>query len=453
MDDSQDRSLLLLEEYFPGSLIGGKYRLEAVIGRGGMGTVWRATNVVLEMPVAVKLIHPEVRGGETTALLLNEARLAAKLQHPSIVRLFDFGVAKTGDAYIVMELLNGSNLAVVLERHGKLPAITAVRWLLPIVHALSAAHHKGIVHLDLKPENIVISKAGDRWQPKLLDFGIAKKTGLGNNSAASEILLGSPAYMSPEYACGNPDIDAGSDIWGICVVLYELVSGRSPFTAATVGETMRAILGSEPEPLADEQAGAPELWKILRTGLAKDRQQRFANARQLGEALAQWLVERDQHDDVCGEPLVSNWGPSARARADLSQQAQNETIVARTLPKSRWRSAWLGAAVGLGLVVSVFALWPVESGEYGPKKTTAGRTVEQASRPTQPTDSSASATPQLTASKPYAETDEVKTVARSPAGVATRPSSAPARQPRLTGKVSNRARSREATLGLKDPFE
>src|ERR1700754_4697784 len=105
MEDSPVRAIRLLEEYFPGSLIGGKYQLVEVIGRGGMGSIWRAINVVLEMPVAITLIRPEVRGDETTALLLNEARLAAKLQHPSVVRLFDFGVAKTRDAYIVMELL------------------------------------------------------------------------------------------------------------------------------------------------------------------------------------------------------------------------------------------------------------------------------------------------------------------------------------------------------------
>lgn len=163
MSDRPNRAVPLLEEYFPGSVIGEKYRLEAVVGRGGMGSVWRATNLLLEMPIAIKLIHPAARGDETTALLLNEARLAAKLQHPSVVRLFDFGVAETGDAYIVMELLNGSNLADLLERRGKMSAITAARLLLPVVHGLCAAHRRGIVHLDLKPENIVLAKVGARW--------------------------------------------------------------------------------------------------------------------------------------------------------------------------------------------------------------------------------------------------------------------------------------------------
>jgi eukaryotic-like serine/threonine-protein kinase len=461
MSDCPNRAVPLLEEYFPGSVIGGKYRLEAVVGRGGMGSVWRATNLVLEMPIAIKLIHPEARGDETTALLLNEARLAAKLHHPSVVRLFDFGVAETGDAYIVMELLNGSNLADLLERRGKMSAITAVRLLLPIVHGLCAAHRRGIVHLDLKPENIVLSKVGARWQPKLLDFGIATKAGLRNGSAARTTLIGSPAYMSPEYACGSPDVDARSDVWGICVVLYELISGHAPFTAATVADTMRAVIENEPEPLADDQPGTRELWSILRAGLAKDRQQRFVHARQLGDALAQWLIDRDQHDDVCGEPLVSSWGPRARGRTVPSfVPPARDALTAAPLQPQKHRRAQGVAAVCLCVAASGLVFLRSDVGGDSRHTGHARHSLHGHANPSYATDVDAvphrvtvppaEPVPQSSAATP--RDDEAENFAQLPVGTGHKPSSVRARL-RLTGKATNRARSKEAKLGLKDPFE
>ena len=301
----------------PGAVIGGKYQLETQLGEGGMGSVWRARNVTLDLPVALKLLHPELSNAQSTSRLLNEARAEAKLSHPSIVRVFDFGETEQHDAYIVMELLEGINLAQVLDEHRALPASYAVRLLLPIVHGLCAAHGAGVVHRDIKPENILIAKAGSHLQPKLLDFGIAKLNGdrAARGETSGSDLFGSPGYMAPEQVCGLDDVDERADVWALCLVLYELISGQNPFAAPTQVAVLCAIMQRDVQPLA--AAGCEQLWPILRRGLAKDREQRHASARELGDALARWLVSAyGELEDACGEPLAWNWNVRASQAAD-----------------------------------------------------------------------------------------------------------------------------------------
>ncbi|HYQ16315.1 MAG TPA: serine/threonine-protein kinase, partial [Polyangiaceae bacterium] len=205
-----------------GSLLAGKYRLESLLGEGGMACVWRAHNEALDVPVALKLLRAGPSNLRLPQRLRQEARAAARLVHPSIVRVFDVGVADDGEPFIVMELLHGSSLADELGG-GKIGSLRAVQLLLPIAEALTVAHAEGIVHRDLKPENVFLATSGERLQPKLLDFGIAK---LHRASAVAAKLtevgttLGSPSYMSPEQVRGD-DVDYRADIWSFCVVLYE----------------------------------------------------------------------------------------------------------------------------------------------------------------------------------------------------------------------------------------
>ncbi|HEY2734145.1 MAG TPA: serine/threonine-protein kinase, partial [Polyangiales bacterium] len=215
----------------PELVLGGKYRLQSLIGEGGMGSVWRACNLALDMPVALKVLRPEVRGTDGVTRLLREARLEARLQHPGIVRVFDYGETADRCPYVVMELLQGSNLADLAARHGGFTPKTAVSLLMPVLDALRAAHRAGIVHRDLKPENIFIAHAGSHWQPKLLDFGIARLHEASARVTLNGSLLGSPAYMAPEQARGLDDVDARADVWSVCVVLYELISGEAAFDA------------------------------------------------------------------------------------------------------------------------------------------------------------------------------------------------------------------------------
>jgi serine/threonine-protein kinase len=291
-------------------VIAGKYRLETLLGEGGMGSIWRAFNLQLEIPVAIKLLRPGPNSEELSERLRVEARAAAKLAHPSIVRVFDIGEAESGEPFIVMELLNGESLGEVLER-GVLPAVNAVQLLLPIAEALSLAHSRGVVHRDLKPDNIFLAREGDALQPKLLDFGIAKVTSTlaagGATLTQTGVLLGSPDYMSPEQAYGRPDIDQRSDIWSFCVVLYEAISGATPFSGTTTQNILRSVVQDAPLPLDVLANVDARLSDLVMNGLAKDRDDRPASIFELGRALALWLRERGVENDATGASLETKW--------------------------------------------------------------------------------------------------------------------------------------------------
>jgi eukaryotic-like serine/threonine-protein kinase len=289
-------------------MLAGKYRLELLLGEGGMGFVWSAYNTELELPVAIKLL----RGGASNATLVErlrlEARAAARLVHPSIVRVFDISLADNGDPFIVMELLNGENLAQKLER-GPMSGVEAVQLLLPIADALGLAHGKGIVHRDLKPENVFIAKDEEQAVPKLLDFGIAKRvysSSLVGKLTSRGTLLGSPSYMSPEQARGD-DVDERTDIWSFCVVLYEAITGRAPFSAADKRSLIRAIMSDKPAPRITQANVDPELAQLIEWGLKKDREARPRSMRELGRHLARWLRQSGITEDATGTSLSAKW--------------------------------------------------------------------------------------------------------------------------------------------------
>lgn len=296
-------------EYRPGAIIRGKYRLERVLGEGGVGTVWLARNLVLDSAVALKLMRSDLDGPDVALRLLDEARAEAKLEHRAVVRVFDFGETERGTPFIVMELLEGANLATWLEHSGKLEPIWAVQMLLPIVDALACAHELGIVHRDLKPENLFLARSGRSLQPKVVDFGIAK---LCHNPAdlrrtLAGCVLGTPAYMAPEQARGLEDVDHRADIWAVCVVLYEALSGEVPFGGASYNAILRSVIEDEIIPLKSWGIAEPELSRIIARGLAKDRGARHSSMRELGNELASWLHQRGIREDITGETLNKTW--------------------------------------------------------------------------------------------------------------------------------------------------
>jgi len=273
-----------------------------------MATLWVAHNAALDIEVAIKFIRTDLTTPKLAERLLTEARAAAKLGHPAIVRVFDFGETPRGDPYIVMELLDGEDLSSVYVESGRMTPIATLRTLLPIAHALAVAHDKGIVHRDLKPENVFLARAEDgQVQPKLLDFGVAKFDAAGyERLTQAGTALGSPAYMSPEQARGE-EVDPRSDLWSFCVVLYEALSGTLPFHHDNYNALMRLIIEIEPTPLTDLAAGDSDLWRIIEKGLAKDVDLRWSSMRGLGAALAQWLIERGVHEDLAGSSLTATW--------------------------------------------------------------------------------------------------------------------------------------------------
>jgi serine/threonine-protein kinase len=295
--------------YEPGYLIAEKYELEFILGEGGMGAVWRARNVALDSPVAIKVVRST---GDLSALrsrLLQEARAAAKLSHPAIVKVFDVGQTESGDPFIVMELLPGNSLGAILAAEGRLSSIQAVRTLLPIIDALWLAHGKGIVHRDLKPDNVLVVQDGASLQPKLVDFGIVKVQVPEGESHLTQdgVVLGSPDYMSPEQARGEDSVDHQTDIWALCVVLYEAIWGAPPFKGNNYNALLRQIVEATPVTLRELAVADDELSGIVARGLSKKREQRFASMGELGRALAMWLVKHGVHEDICGTTVDAKW--------------------------------------------------------------------------------------------------------------------------------------------------
>jgi eukaryotic-like serine/threonine-protein kinase len=299
--------------YAPGLIVAEKYELVRPLGAGGMGEVWVAHHMSLDIDVAVKFIGdvgaPE---GGLAERLLEEARNTARLGHPGIVRALDFGHTERGEPFIVLELLAGEDLATRIARSGALEPEQAVAMLLPVVHALGAVHDSGIVHRDIKPENVFLANAELGVQAKLLDFGISRKTDRVRRLTVPDTALGTPDYMSPEQARGETSGEH-TDQWSFCVVLYEALSRRRPFEADNYNALLRSIIEDAPQPLAGFGLDQPELWQILTRGLAKAPGDRFASIRDLGEALAIWLLDRGVQEDSVGTSLRRVWLKEAQS--------------------------------------------------------------------------------------------------------------------------------------------
>jgi serine/threonine-protein kinase len=310
------------DRYSPGVVVEQKYALVRLLGEGGMGSVWVARNLTLNSHVALKLMRADFAQAVAGAAerMLQEARAAAAIHHPAIVQIFDFGRTRDGEPFISMELLDGESLSAALKRRGKLPALRAVQVLLPIADALVVAHARGVVHRDLKPDNVLLARLADgRVQPKILDFGIAKLDAPASPKLTLDgTVLGSPAYMSPEQARGQSDIDLRVDVWAFSVMLYELVTGCTPFAADGYNALLYAIMGQEPLTLLEHGIDEPELWAILARGLDKNRDTRFPSMRALGRALAEWLLDRKVKTDITQAPLKSWLEASERPAAKPS---------------------------------------------------------------------------------------------------------------------------------------
>jgi serine/threonine-protein kinase len=275
-----------------------------------MGLVWLARHEALGTHVALKVIHTNTDPRESTFLnekLQQEARIAVQLDHPAVVRTLDSGVTKQGHAYLVMELVEGDTLDKVLAPGRPLPAKTAVRLLLPIADALAKAHRRGIVHRDLKPDNILLALTDEGVRPKLIDFGVAKLLGTRDPcSTAAGTVLGSPGYLSPEQARGLPAGPA-ADVWGLCIVLYEMVTGCMAFDGDEPLALIAAVVRQPHRSVVELGVDDRELSDIIDRGMRKAPKERWGSIEELGVALADWLWSRGVTEDAYGMSLDRVW--------------------------------------------------------------------------------------------------------------------------------------------------
>jgi eukaryotic-like serine/threonine-protein kinase len=253
-----------------GLSVDGRYELQHLLGRGGMGEVWSARHNLLKRDVAIKFLT--LQHAETAEMLLQEAQVLASLRHPAIVRVFDFGTFGPA-SYLVMEQLRGETAAARLQREGPMATDDAIALILPIVRGLVQAHELGIVHRDIKPENILLDISDGPPQPKLIDFGIADAANLQIARGA----MGTPPYMAPEQVRGEKTTPA-TDIWAIGITLYELVVGIAPFSDRTTLDEVLLALATEPLPYprASKPLGKA-LWQFLTTCTRKIPSERYSS--------------------------------------------------------------------------------------------------------------------------------------------------------------------------------
>ncbi|HKO49854.1 MAG TPA: protein kinase [Polyangiaceae bacterium] len=277
-----------------GAILAGKYRIESVLGRGGMGIVAAAYHLQLEQRVAIKLMLPHAMDNpEAVARFLREARAAARISSEHVARVFDVGSLPSGEPYIAMEYLQGSDLAELLSKQGHFTAEEAVDYVLQACEALAEAHAAGIIHRDLKPSNLYLIKRVDGQRLiKVLDFGISKVTeGTGTQSEVSmtrsSALMGSPLYMSPEQMTSSKAVDARSDLWSLGVVLYEMLCGFRPFNGETLPQVCIEIASRPPSPLAERAPGLPPLLlAVVERCLQKDPEARYQTIAEFAHALS-----------------------------------------------------------------------------------------------------------------------------------------------------------------------
>ncbi len=272
-----------------GNVLAGRYRLDELIGEGGMGAVFRAHHVFNKQDVAIKILHPDRAKDPAIARRFErEARSASLLSHPNCIEVAEFGVAEDDLLFMVMELLDGTELQNVFR--GALPPGRATELILQIVAGLSHAHDHGVIHRDLKPQNIFVTRKDDGEEVlKLFDFGIAKLTGpegAGEVKTQTGLIFGTPLYMSPEQALGM-EIDARSDLYAVGVLLYEMLAGKVPFQSDDPVALIRMQVSADPPPLPDRVP--PQLAAIVMRLLAKRREDRFPDARTVRKVLTGFL--------------------------------------------------------------------------------------------------------------------------------------------------------------------
>jgi len=283
-----------------GAIIGGKYRLRRVLGRGGMGTVYKAENLALGRTVAVKVLHHHLADeGVTIARFQREARAAASVGHDNIVDVLDMGVEPNGAPYSVMEYVRGRSLAAALREDGKFSQERAAKIAGQVLAALAAAHGEGIIHRDLKPENVMLTTQGKRRDHvKLFDFGVAAIIDSVNDQRGPNDLtpsgqtMGTPIYATPEQIMGVRVRDARVDLYGVGVLLFHMLAGRLPFDQPTFPELCRAITTEPPPWLGDLGVEVDaQLETLVRKAMEKDPEDRWQYAEEMGEALVPWGAE------------------------------------------------------------------------------------------------------------------------------------------------------------------
>jgi serine/threonine-protein kinase len=318
----------------PGRVLGGRYRLEGEIARGGMGTVWEATDPLLARQVAVKTLDPALATDEALRTRFRrEAVTAAAVTHPNIVATYDTGDDE-GTAYIVMELVHGATLRALIDTEGRLPVAQAAQIAHQVADALSVAHARGLVHRDVKPGNVLVQPDG---RVKVTDFGIAKATGGGDELTKSGMVVGTARYLAPEQVDGRT-VDDRADVYSLGLVLYEMLCGKAPFAADTdIATAVARLTTPAPSVVACRPDLPPALAHVVERALARDPGDRWPSAAALRDALTPFCGEAGSFDSAITALIVETpTTTTARPVADTTRPVRvPPRPPARTRPERR----------------------------------------------------------------------------------------------------------------------
>ena len=343
-----------------GAMVNDKIRLCEPLGQGGMGHLWVADHLMLQAKVAVKFISIDRLDGDLDAVarFMREASMSAQIPSPHVVRTFDHGITDEGLPYIVMELLRGRTLRERLKEDGALSRSEASTAIRQVCKALASAHKMGIVHRDIKPDNVFIleedddASFGDPMFVKVLDFGLAKQThpleyGLETSTGA---MVGTPSYMSPEQALSKKAVDHRADLWAVSVLAYHAVTGRLPFRGETLGSLCVAIANSDYVAATTVHAGLPAAFDaFFDKALHPDIDQRFQSAKELATAFVK-AANAQQDTDTSPAPLPID----VEAMPSLAGGSVARAITS-VIPPPRRTGLWLAAAAATALALGVVA--------------------------------------------------------------------------------------------------
>jgi serine/threonine protein kinase len=364
-----------------GDEIAGKYRIDSVLGQGGMGTVFAAENLLTGKRVAIKWLLPEHAQGPSRERLLREARIACSVEHPNIVDIYDVGEHQ-GGLFLVMEYLRGRPLSDRLAERGRFDPAELIGMLIPAMRGVHAAHQAGVIHRDLKPENIILSEVDGQIIPKVVDFGVSKTLGTSNVPHSSltrtGALVGTPHYMALEQVDGSNLVDPRTDVYAFGVIMYRGLTGHFPFDGSSLGEVILKIGTKDPAPMRLVRPDLPaELEAVVLRSMSRNRDVRFANLEEFARALepfAPWVRFRELPDAsgrVMTTPISSGsqgllTPPHLMALPPQPISAQGTVprdTPAHAFERVRRRRAFLiGAAVALVVVLAALG-WLVQKSE------------------------------------------------------------------------------------------
>jgi serine/threonine-protein kinase len=459
-----------------GDVVGGKYEIRKLIGVGNIGYVVSALRTELGDEVALKFLRPELTSNHDLVVrFAREARFAVRIKSEHVACVFDVGALTDGVPFIVMERLEGRDLSRVLSEKGRLPPEVALEYALQVCEALASAHANGIVHRDVKPENLFLARLLDgRSIVKVLDFGISKVALTGSFDNTVPLVrtiasIGSPVYMSPEQIRASRDIDARTDVWALGCVLYELLTGRSAFDAPSLMQICAMILEKDPPPLRTINPDVhPGIESLVAQCLEKDPALRFQTVGELAVALAAFAPDHARvwaerscyvlnnaestkvdHDDV--HPLRARSGSSGGVAISIAAPPNTDSLPDEAVsfrpsrPWMRWAlPATVGAAVGLWFVLRAPSNDALPSAHVESATTTMAPTpapsaavvVSPPETAPPPSEAAATAKPEPSAAPPAAIPANVKAVRK--AGAAANAKTAPPKDKEKAKSPSSR---------------